>query len=133
MPHAARPALPTSAGLSRRGFLGLGAGLGAAALLTACGGDDGGTAKVATGASSAAALEPYTVRTCVYAKNHASSALYWQKFAPKGITVQVTPVTSAPSSTRGAAFGGLRRPLAARADPRRKTGRPMRAPRYPCS
>jgi NitT/TauT family transport system substrate-binding protein len=90
------PALPP--GLSRRGFLGLGAGLGAAALLSACGSDggsDGGSASAPGAAATGAALEPYTVRTCVYAKNHASSALYWQQFAPEGITVEVTPVASA--------------------------------------
>ncbi|HVM26616.1 MAG TPA: NrtA/SsuA/CpmA family ABC transporter substrate-binding protein [Mycobacteriales bacterium] len=96
-----RPALyrQPAAGLSRRGFLGLGAGVGAAALLSACGSDGGGATASPTGAPTGAAaqeaLEPYTVRTCVYAKNHASSALYWQQFAPEGITVEVTPVASA--------------------------------------
>ena len=33
------------------------------------------------------------MRTCVYAKNHASSPLFWQKFAPTGYTIEVTPVT----------------------------------------
>jgi ABC-type nitrate/sulfonate/bicarbonate transport system substrate-binding protein len=92
-----RPALPfPTSGLSRRGFLGLGAGVGAAVLLAGCG-DDGGSAPAAapTAGATGEALEPYTIRTCVYAKNHASSALYWQQFAPEGITVEVTPVTSA--------------------------------------
>ncbi len=92
-----RPALP-SAALGRRRFLGLSAGAGAAALLSACGSDDdAGPATAApsssAGAASSEALEPYTVRTCVYAKNHASSALYWQQFAPANWTVEVTPVT----------------------------------------
>jgi NitT/TauT family transport system substrate-binding protein len=81
----------TGQDLTRRGFLGLSAGVGAAALLTACGDDDG---QVAAGPSGAAG-EPVIVRTCVYAKNHASAPLFWQQFAPKGWKVEVTPVTSA--------------------------------------
>ena len=81
--------------LSRRGFLGLGAGVGAAVLLGGCGSDSGSpSASSSTGGSSTPAA-PVTVRTCVYAKNHASSPLYWQKFAPAGYTIEVTPVTSA--------------------------------------
>ena len=92
-----RAAPPAQSDLSRRRFLGLGAGLGAAALLSACGGGDTAAAPTSapTGSAGAQALEPYAVRTCVYAKNHASSALYWQQFAPEGITVEVTPVASA--------------------------------------
>ena len=102
------PALPSSAALSRRGFLGLGVGVSAAALLAACG--DGGSTVAApsTGPSAASgALEPYTVRTCVYAKNHASSALYWQQFAPEGITVEVIPVKSATEVQDGLESGQL--------------------------
>lgn len=90
--------LLSRAALDRRRFLGLSAGVGAAAVLSACASDDGGDTAAAPSASASAsqeALEPYTVRTCVYAKNHASSALFWQQFAPEGITVEVTPVTSA--------------------------------------
>jgi len=76
---------------TRRRLLGLGAGVGAAALLAACGGDAG--TKTVGAASNAASSEPVTIRTCVYAKNHASSALYWQQFAPKNWTIQVMPVT----------------------------------------
>jgi ABC-type nitrate/sulfonate/bicarbonate transport system substrate-binding protein len=95
MPSSSPPS-PLPGGVSRRRFLGLSAGLGAAALLSACGGADSASpAARPTGSSSSQALEPYTVRTCVYAKNHASSALYWQQFAPQGITVEVTPVASA--------------------------------------
>ncbi len=86
------PVWPSSA-LSRRGFLGLGAGVGAAVMLGGCG-SDSGTSTAAPGAS-AAGTEPVTVRTCVYAKNHASAALYWQRFAPANYTIEVTPVTGA--------------------------------------
>jgi ABC-type nitrate/sulfonate/bicarbonate transport system substrate-binding protein len=92
-----RPTLPSATpGFSRRGFLGLGAGVGAAVLLAGCGDDAGRTRAAAPSAGAAGeALEPYTVRTCVYSKNHASAALYWDRFAPEGITVEVTPVASA--------------------------------------
>ena len=74
--------------LTRRRLLGLGAGVGAAALLSACGSD-----KTSSSGTAPATGEPVTVKTCVYAKNHASSALYWQQFAPKNWTIEVTPVT----------------------------------------
>ncbi len=80
--------------LTRRRLLGLGAGAGAAALLAACGGSSS-TSTAASGAPSrpAASGEPVTIRTCVYSKNHASSALYWQQFAPANWTIEVQPVT----------------------------------------
>lgn len=95
--------------LSRRGFLGLSAGLGATTLLSACGGSAGGGAATApaAGSASTAALEPYKIRTCVYAKNHASAALYWAKFAPAGITVEVVPVKSATEVQSGLESGQL--------------------------
>ena len=92
--------------LSRRRFLGLGAGLGATLVLGGCGGDEAATTAGAA-APSGEALEPYTVRTCVYAKNHASSALYWQQFAPEGITVEVVPVKSAIEVQDGLESGQL--------------------------
>ncbi|HWH27487.1 MAG TPA: NrtA/SsuA/CpmA family ABC transporter substrate-binding protein [Mycobacteriales bacterium] len=93
-------------GLSRRRFLGLSAGAGAAALLAACG-SDGGSSAAPRAAASGEALEPYTVRTCVYAKNHASSALFWERFAPEGITVEVVPVKSATEVQDGLESGQL--------------------------
>ena len=86
--------VPPYSPLSRRRFLGLGAGLGAAALLGGCGSDSAAPAATTAGASGAA-TEPVTVRTCVYAKNHASAPLYWQQFAPEGYTIEVVPVTGA--------------------------------------
>jgi len=82
--------------LSRRGVLGLGAATAAGIALAAC----GSSTKTTTSAqptSTVAGLangRKVTVKTCVYAKNHASSMLYWQKFAPPGVTVTVSPVTS---------------------------------------
>lgn len=90
-------------GLSRRGFLGLAAAAAAGVTLGACGSDPKVKGAAATTTTTGAAEtapaglaggRTATVRTCVYAKNHASSMLFWQKFAPPGITVSVTPVTS---------------------------------------
>ena len=86
--------------LSRRGFLGLAAAAAASGALMACGSSSDETTSdttvpaVATTAAGLANGRTATVRTCVYAKNHASSMLYWQKFAPPGVTVTVVPVTS---------------------------------------
>ncbi len=83
--------------LTRRGLLGLAAAAAGTVALGACGSSE---SKVATGTSAAAGPAPLAggrkveIRTCVYAKNHASSPLYWQRFAPPGVTVKVTPVTS---------------------------------------
>lgn len=80
------------AALTRRRFLGLSAGVAGTLALAGCG-DGADSAATAAGAGSSA--EPVTVRTCVYAKNHASSPLYWQQFAPAGYTIEVVPVTGA--------------------------------------
>ncbi|MGI9023395.1 MAG: ABC transporter substrate-binding protein [Acidimicrobiales bacterium] len=82
--------------LSRRGLLGLAAATAAGATLSACGSSSpktttGGTTTPAVGLANGRTA---TVKTCVYAKNHASSMLYWQQFAPPGVTVDVKPVTS---------------------------------------
>jgi NitT/TauT family transport system substrate-binding protein len=84
--------------LTRRRFLGLGAGVGAAVLLGGCG-DDPEPSRTGSGASA------MTVRTCVYAKNHASSPLFWQQFAPEGVTVEVTPIASSAEVQSGLESG----------------------------
>jgi NitT/TauT family transport system substrate-binding protein len=88
--------------LSRRRFLGLGAGVGAAVLLGGCGDDSRASAPSARGSGSAQAM---TIRTCVYAKNHASSPLFWQQFAPEGVTVEVTPIASSAEVQSGLESG----------------------------
>ena len=97
-----RRAAGSVASLSRRQLFGLGArlgaGLGAAAVLSACGGGDAPGAVSGSSvapASTAGSGEPVTVRTCVYAKNHASAALFWKMFAPSNYTVEIMPVTGA--------------------------------------
>ena len=91
--------MPVPTPLSRRRFLGLGAGVGAAVLLGGCGGHEEATAASGSGASA------MTIRTCVYAKNHASSPLDWQQFAPEGVTVEVTPIASSAEVQSGLESG----------------------------
>jgi NitT/TauT family transport system substrate-binding protein len=102
----------TDQNLTRRRFLGLAAGgAAAAALLAACGGDDE-TATTATtlpaaGQAPAKDFGGKTITTAIYAKNHASSPLYWQKFAPPGLSVKPVIVTSAAEISRLLAAGEL--------------------------
>ncbi|MGI8808271.1 MAG: ABC transporter substrate-binding protein [Acidimicrobiales bacterium] len=102
----------TDQNLTRRRFLGLAAGgAAAAALLSACGGSDD-TATTATtlpapGQAPAKDFGGKTITTAVYAKNHASSPLYWKDFAPPGLTVKPVIVTSAAEISRLLAAGEL--------------------------
>jgi len=80
--------------LSRRGLLGLAAAAAAAVGLSACGSSDSDEPGAAKGPEGLAGGRQVEIKTCVYAKNHASSMLFWQKFAPPGVTVKVTPVSS---------------------------------------
>ncbi len=89
----------TDQDLTRRRFLGLAAGsAAAAALFAACGADeDTATTATTTPAAGAAPVKDFggkTITTAVYAKNHASSMLEWQRFAPPGLTVKPVIVTS---------------------------------------
>ncbi|MFC3688681.1 ABC transporter substrate-binding protein [Aquipuribacter hungaricus] len=105
-----------AAALTRRGVLGAGA---AGLALAACGQDEAAPAGSAPAGASAtpseedAAVAPLeggrevTVRTCVYANNHASSMLFWQQFAPEGVTVEVTPVTNTADIIAGLEGGTL--------------------------
>ncbi len=95
----------TEKDLSRRRFLGLAAGGAAAAfVLSACGSDeDTATTATSTPAAGQAAQKDFggkTITTAVYAKNHASSMLEWQRFAPPGLTVKPVIVTSAAEISR---------------------------------
>lgn len=87
--------------VTRRRLLGAGGVAAGGLALAACGGSDTGSGAAASAAPSAddrlAALEggrEVTIRTCVYAQNHASSMLFWERFAPEGVTIEVTPVTN---------------------------------------
>jgi len=95
--------------LSRRGILGLAAAAAAGLTLAACGSSSTKTT-TSTSAKGAAGLangRQVTIKTCVYAKNHASSMLYWQKFAPPGVTVNVAPVTSSAEILQALEGGSL--------------------------
>ena len=48
-----------------------------------------------------------TLTTCVYARNHASSPLFWQQFAPEGVTVDVKVITSSAEVQTGLENGDL--------------------------
>jgi len=96
--------------LSRRRVLGLAAAAAAAMTLEACGSSSTKTNTATPAAPAKPALangRTATIRTCVYAKNHASSMLYWQKFAPSGVTVTVAPVTSTAEILQGLEGGSL--------------------------
>jgi len=94
---------------SRRRFLGLTAAGTAALVLAACGDDDESTSSNATTASTGPTKDfgGKTITTAVYSKNHASAPLYWQQFAPPGLTVKPVIVTSAGDVSRALASGEL--------------------------
>jgi ABC-type nitrate/sulfonate/bicarbonate transport system substrate-binding protein len=99
--------------ISRRKFLGLASGGAAAAfLLAACGDDADDTAGTGT-RTTVAGQEPVvdfggrTIKTAVYAKNHASSPLYWERFAPPGLEVEPVIVTSPADISRTLVSGEL--------------------------
>jgi len=98
--------------LSRRRFLGLAAsGAAAAVVLAACGDDEkAGPIATPTTAAGQAPVKDFggrTIKTAVYAKNHASSPLYWQRFAPPGLTVEPVIVTSPADISRALVAGDL--------------------------
>lgn len=100
----------TDLGLTRRRFLGLAAGGTATAFLPAACGDDAaqpGGPSPATGGSRVKDFGGRTITTAVYAKNHASSPLYWQQFAPPGLTVKPVIVTSPADISRALVAGDL--------------------------
>jgi NitT/TauT family transport system substrate-binding protein len=96
--------------LSRRRFLGLTAAGAAALVLTACGDDDEPTSAVDATTTPSRPTTDFggrEITTAVYSKNHASAPLYWQQFAPPGLTVKPVIVTSAGDVSRALASGEL--------------------------
>lgn len=98
--------------VTRRRFLGLAAGGATALVLAGCGSDSKQTASTPTTKSGAATAPAKdfggrTITTAVYAKNHASSPLFWQQFAPPGLTVKPVIVTSAGDISRALTNGDL--------------------------
>ena len=100
----------TTPDLSRRTFLGLAAAGAAAVALGACG-DTGGTAAPPTSTGAGGTPQKdfggLEITTAVYAKNHGSSPLYWQQFAPPGLKVKPVVVTSPADISRALAAGSL--------------------------
>jgi len=98
------------ASMTRRRMLGLAAAAAAATAVAGCGGSSSSKPAAADSSAGMAALaggRKVTIKTCVYAKNHASSMLYWQKFAPPGVTVSVVPVTNTAEILQGLEVGTL--------------------------
>jgi len=96
--------------LSRRRVLGLAAAAAAGLALNACGSDSSSKATTTAKEAAPAGLangRQVTIKTCVYAKNHASSMLYWQKFAPPGVKVDVKPITSSAEILQGLEGGSI--------------------------
>ncbi len=112
----AMPARPRPLAISRRGLLGAGALAASGAALAACAdaGPDAAPGGSSTSAQAADGRLPaladgreVTIRTCVYAQNHASSMLFWERFAPQGVTIEVTPVTNTADIIAGLEGGTL--------------------------
>ena len=99
--------------IGRRQFLAMTAAGAAGLALGACG-DDDATSSSTTSSTTAAGDAPsgpsfdgVTITTAVYARNHASSPLFWQQFAPEGLTVEVIPITSGTEANQAMEDGGL--------------------------
>ena len=94
--------------MTRRRFLGV-AAAGAAGLVLAGCGDDGEDSSSPTTAAGGGTVDfgGRTITTAVYSRNHASSPLFWQQFAPPGLRVEPKIVTSAGDVARGLASGEL--------------------------
>jgi len=105
---------PVGSAISRRRLLGVGGAAAGGLALAACGGSEPGSGAAAGTAPAVdgrlAALDggrEVTIRTCVYAQNHASSMLFWERFAPEGVTIDVTPVTNTADIIAGLEGGTL--------------------------
>ncbi len=98
----------TTPDLSRRKLLGLAAAGAGALALGACG-DTTSTASSSTTAKASAQKDfgGLEITTAIYAKNHASSPLYWQQFAPPGLKVKPVVFTSAGDISKALAAGNL--------------------------
>jgi NitT/TauT family transport system substrate-binding protein len=94
--------------LTRRRLLAL-AGAGATSLALASCGDSGeGAASPTTGSNAEGpGFEGRSVSVALYSKNHASSPLFWQDFAPPGLTVEPQIFTSGSDMNRAMEAGDL--------------------------
>jgi NitT/TauT family transport system substrate-binding protein len=94
--------------LSRRRLLAL-AGAGATSLaLGACGDSADQAVTPNTGSNGeAVGFDGRTISVALYSKNHASSPLFWQDFAPAGLTVEPQIFTSGSDMNRAMEAGDL--------------------------
>ena len=92
--------------ISRRTLLGLAAAGAAGLALGACG-DSDSPAPTTGGAGAGKDFGGLEITTAVYAKNHASSPLYWQQFAPPGLKIKPVIVTSPADISRSLTAGTL--------------------------
>ncbi|MDQ3710195.1 MAG: ABC transporter substrate-binding protein [Actinomycetota bacterium] len=84
--------MQTSATIDRRGFL-TGLAVGTAGLaLGACG--RAAPQGAATAGADTSAVQGKTIRVATFTNSHAASPLYWAQFAPEGLTVETTTLTS---------------------------------------
>jgi NitT/TauT family transport system substrate-binding protein len=100
---------PLNQGLTRRRLLEL-AGAGVVGLaLAGCGDDEDETSTGTAGSATTRgpSLAGKTVSVAAYSKNHASSPLFWQKFAPEGLRVEVKIFTSGSDMNRAMEAGDL--------------------------
>ncbi len=94
--------------LTRRRLLAL-AGAGATSLaLASCGDSGDGAASPTTGSNAEGPdFEGRSVSVALYSKNHASSPLFWQDFAPPGLIVEPQIFTSGSDMNRAMEAGDL--------------------------
>jgi NitT/TauT family transport system substrate-binding protein len=94
--------------LTRRRLLAL-AGAGATSLALASCGESGNEAAAPEPGSSAEgpSFDGRSISVALYSKNHASSPLFWQDFAPPGLTVEPQIFTSGSDMNRAMEAGNL--------------------------
>ncbi len=95
--------------LTRRRLLALGAAGAAGGVLASCGpGDRGAPASVPPeGGGDSTSFDGRSISVALYSKNHASSPLFWQRFAPPGLSVEPQIFTSGSDMNRAMEAGDL--------------------------
>ncbi len=96
--------------LSRRTLLGLAAAGVAGLTLGACGSDDTTASTTTSAKAGAAPVKDFgglEITTAFYIKNHGSSPLFWQQFAPPGLKVKPQQYTTPADISRALANGSL--------------------------
>jgi ABC-type nitrate/sulfonate/bicarbonate transport system substrate-binding protein len=84
---------------TRRHFLGA-LGAGAASLALVGCGDGGGAGQAVPEGSGGGSIAGKRIRVAAFTNNHAAAPLYWPQFAPEGLEVEVTTLTSGTDMNR---------------------------------